>query len=56
MGFLTDILETFRSLIVTIPLDNGLAVLYVVLGAIVNLFTLFSFGGSDGGGGLGGGL
>lgn len=54
MGFLTDILETLRALVVTIPLDNALAIFYVVLGAIVNLFALLTFGGADGG--AGGGL
>lgn len=57
MGFLQEIFDTLRTLVVTIPLDNVFSYLFVILGAVANLFALFAFGGTDGGGvGTGGGL
>lgn len=57
MNYLSDILDAIQALIVTIPLDNLLAVGYVVFSAVLSLFALLTFGGTDGGGlGGGGGL
>jgi len=51
VGFLSTIFESLQALFITIPLDNGLALFYVIGSAFLQLFALFSFGGADGGGG-----
>lgn len=51
MDFFTTIFESLRALFITIPTDNIWAIFYVIGSAVIQLFALFSFGGSDGGGG-----
>jgi hypothetical protein len=50
-----DIFTTIQSLLVNIPLNNGLAMLYVILNALALIF-LSGNGSTGGGGGLFGGL
>lgn len=49
-----DIFTTLQSLLVNIPLNNGLAILYVILNALALIF--LSGNGATGGGGLFGGI
>jgi hypothetical protein len=51
---ISDILEFAQGLIVSIPLDNGLAYIYVILNTVVSLLVALFTGqtGSDSGGGI----
>jgi len=55
-NFFSDLFDNIRALIVSIPLNNGLGIIYVILNALALIFfgTIFGSSPTGGGGGIGG--